>query len=142
MPFARFAREILRKTGLKPENCNAEGVKGRVSGRTCHAEGVNGPPRAILTIFHLRGPLRLVSDPKTVSRQGRQDAKGLLSCRTLLGALGAFAWELLRKTGRIAVLKAFWAFGAVVGRPCTGGGPLRLVFWARKPPFQPENRKI
>ncbi len=28
--------------------------------------------RPFRTLFHLRGPLRLVSDPKTASRQGRQ----------------------------------------------------------------------
>ena len=59
-----------------------------------------------------------------------------------LAPFAIFARECLGKRAGNAVLKAFWSLERLLAALFRGGGPLRLVFWVRKPPFQPENRKI
>ena len=86
--------------------------------------------------------MRHVSDPKTASRQGRQVREEVLGDHKLLGALCDLCERMSWKTARKRRFEGILASGSVVGRPGTGGGPLRLVFWGRKLPFQPENRKI
>ena len=102
----------------------------------------NGPKTAFSAPF---SPARSVaarfrSENRPTPR--RQAAKKLLKGRTLLGVFAPLREKFFEKRPGNAVLKAFWPLERLSAALFRGGGPLRLVFRVRKPPFQPENRKI
>ena len=82
---------IFRKIPVFRPNLSRLGVKSRFFIETCRAEARNGPKTAFSDSFSPARPVavRFRSENRLTPR--RQDAKELLSCRTPLGALCAFA---------------------------------------------------
>ena len=122
-----------------PKKCRFSGRESRFFIETCHAEGVNAfsdpfsPARPVAARFRSENRL----SPRTP--RTRRSFRGI---SRRLAPFAIFARECLGKRAGNAVLKAFWSLERLLAALFRGGGPLRLVFRVRKPPFQLENRKI